>query len=446
MRTALVMATALVAGVAPMALGGAAAFAAPGAGSRPAARTASAASAAEVGTVVQEGGRLTVPAGADAPVTLRLKVTLPAGVTGPVRAHIGLPVEAFPPAGPSPLRLAAALGSTCSVNGGPLAACAWDSPWIDDEDYPHPVRLKLPVTEAATTLTYAVTIDTSSDQAWVGSLDAPVELNDSTGAVVAKGVAGLDFVLGTSEPNRLGAVHARDKDGVLWRYEGTSRIEKPLKPRRKVGGGWNIYTAVVPVSTPMSNGTGDLVARDKAGVLWYYKGTGNPAAPFAPRTRVGAGWNIYTAFAGRPNGTLVARDKNGVLWNYERNYGTSAPFIPRIKVGAGWNIYNTLVGWAGGPLARDTGGVLWRYEETGSMGDPEGYPFRRPVRVGAGWNAYTAVVGTGDLGRRDYADVVARDKAGQLWLYQGVIKNGRLVPGPTRTPVGPGWNMYDLIF
>ncbi|MER7946725.1 hypothetical protein ABTY59_04935 [Streptomyces sp. NPDC096079] len=435
-RTALALATALVAGIGPLAPGGAAAATPP----------AAPATTAEVGTVVQEGGRLTVPAGTEGPVTLRLEVTLPAGVTGPVRAALALPVTAFPPAGPSPLRLAAALHSTCAVNGGAFAACAWDSPWVDGEDYPHPVRLKLPVAQAGSTLTYAVTIDTSSDQAWVGSLDAPVELADSTGAVVARGEAGLDFVLGTPEPNLVGALHARDKDGVLWRYEGTSRPDKPFKPRRKVGGGWNVYTAVVPVSATMSNGVGDLVARDRAGVLWYYKGTGNPAAPFAPRTKVGAGWNIYTALAGRLGGSLVARDRDGVLWVYERNYGSAAPFRPRVRVGAGWNVYNSLKGYAGGPLARDAAGVLWKYDETGSAGDPEGYPFRQRLRIGAGWNAYTAVAGTGDLGRRDYPDVVARDGAGRLWLYQGVIKAGALVPGPTRTYVGPGWNVYDLIF
>ncbi|MCZ0979696.1 tachylectin-related carbohydrate-binding protein [Streptomyces diastatochromogenes] len=423
-RTALLLVVALVAGIAPQALGG----------------PAAAAPAAEVGTVVQEGGRLTVPAGTEGPVTLRLKVTLPAGVTGPVRARLALPVTNYPRG------LAEALRSTCAVDGGAFAPCAWDLPWIDGEEYPYPVRLTLPVAEAATTLAYAVTIDTSSDEAWLGSLDAPVELADSTGAVVARGAAGLDFVLGTSEPNRLGAVHARDRNGVLWRYEGTSRLDKPLKPRKKIGAGWNAYTAIVPVSGILADGTGDLVARDRAGVLWYYKGTGKADAPFAPRVKVGGGWNIYTAFAGRANGSLVARDRSGVLWVYERNHHGSAPLTPRSRVGAGWNVYHALTGYSGGPLARDADGVLWKYDETGSGGDPEGYPFRSRLRVGAGWNAYTAFAGTVDLGRRSYPDVVARDKSGHLWLYQGVIKSGALVPGPARTPVGPGWNIYDLIF
>ncbi|MFE3072385.1 hypothetical protein [Streptomyces sp. NPDC059247] len=442
-RTALVLATALVVGLTSPIWGGVAAAAAPAARTAP---TAGPGTAAEVGTVVQEGGRLRIPTGLEGPVTLRLKVTLPAGVTGPVKADIGLPVRSFPPAGPNPGRLAAALLSTCAVNGGTFSTCAWDPAAWDDESYPYPVRLKLPDTEAAPTLTYQVTIDTSSDQAWVGSLDAPVQLKDSTGAVVAKGTAGLDFVLGTPEGRYIGALHARDKNGVLWRYDGTARTDRPFFPRKKVGGGWNIYTAVVPIVNPRGDGTGELVARDKAGVLWYYRGTNNPEAPFAPRVRVGAGWDIYTSLVGRGNGTLVARDKSGVLWNYERDSRGRVLFQPRKKVGGGWNIYNSVIGYGGGPLARDKAGVLWKYGETYGSG-PEGYPFRRPVKVGAGWNTYTALAGTADLGQRDYLDdVVARDRTGKLWLYQGVQKNGAVVPGSVRTPVGGGWNIYDLMF
>ncbi|MFJ4867183.1 hypothetical protein [Streptomyces sp. NPDC088757] len=438
MRTVLVLTTALVASVVPVSLG---------AGAAPAvAAPAVPAPAAEPGTVVQEGGRLTVPAGEEGPVTLRLAVTLPEWVTGPVRARLALPVKEFPPAGPNPHRLAAALTSTCAVNGGEFAPCTWDAPWIDGEDYPYPVRIDLPVTEAAATLTYALTIDTSLEQAWVGSLDAPVELTDSTGTVVARGTAGLDFVAGTPAAKFLGVVHARDKAGVLWRYEGTGRVDKPLKPRKKVGGGWNAYTAVVPISTPRADGTGDLVARDKAGVLWLYPGTGNPDVPFRPRIRIGAGWNVYTAMAGRGNGSLVARDKDGVLWNYERTVNSPAPFYPRSRVGAGWNVYDTLVGYGRGPVARDRFGVLWKYDETGGT-DPEGYPFRTRMKVGGGWNFYTAVAGAADLGPRDYrGDIVARDRSGELWLHQGVYRAGTTMPDRTRTLIGGGWNIYDLLF
>ncbi|SEL36216.1 hypothetical protein SAMN05414137_1081, partial [Streptacidiphilus jiangxiensis] len=37
--------------------------------------------------------------------------------------------------------------------------------------------------------------------------------------------------------------------------------------------------------------------RDASGVLWLYQGTGNPAAPFKSRVRVGGGWNTYNTLA-----------------------------------------------------------------------------------------------------------------------------------------------------
>ncbi|GAA1349273.1 hypothetical protein [Streptomyces beijiangensis] len=37
----------------------------------------------------------------------------------------------------------------------------------------------------------------------------------------------------------------------------------------------------------------ELLARDKAGVLWLYKGTGRASAPYAARTRTGGGWSQY---------------------------------------------------------------------------------------------------------------------------------------------------------
>ncbi|MFB7543756.1 hypothetical protein ACFC0N_28140 [Streptomyces zaomyceticus] len=101
----------------------------------------------------------------------------------------------------------------------------------------------------------------------------------------------------------------------------------------------------------------------------------------------------------------------------------------------------------GAVQARDRSGVLWRYEGTGDVRRP----FATRERVGGGWNVHTAPAGTGELGRDDTPDLVARDTAGKLWLHQGVRKpgpewNGALVPGPVRALVGGGWNTYDLIF
>ncbi|MGW5040616.1 FG-GAP repeat domain-containing protein, partial [Streptomyces parvulus] len=75
----------------------------------------------------------------------------------------------------------------------------------------------------------------------------------------------------------------------------------------------------------------DLIARDKSGVLWLYKGTGNPAKPFEAMSRVGGGWSAFNALADTGDLTrdgradLIARDKSGVLWLYKGKAG-DAPF------------------------------------------------------------------------------------------------------------------------
>ncbi|MFD9608222.1 tachylectin-related carbohydrate-binding protein [Streptomyces sp. NPDC059083] len=435
-RTA-VVAAALAASLAPVAFGGPAAFAASPA--------AVAGAAAEPGTVVQEGGRLTVPAGEEGPVTLRFTATLPADVQGPVSTSVQLDTWLAEVPGGSPVS-DDVIRSTCAVNGVSYGACAWNMPYFPPSLPDPPVRpsLDLPEVPAAATLTYTITLDADRSAVVLGHPRVLVGLTDSTGRTVAEGTLGLDFVAGTPYASQRGAVHARDKDGVLWRYEGTGDVSRPFAARKRVGGGWNAYTAVVPITTPTADGRGDLVARDKAGVLWYYEGTGRPSAPFAPRRRIGGGWNAYTALVGVGDGGLVARDRDGVLWRYERRY--DVPYGPRQRVGGGWNTYTalTMSGSRDGVLARDKDGVLWKYDVRGPVPSP---PFEQRRRVGGGWNTYTAVVGTAELGRDTYSDLVARDAAGKLWAYQGTFRYpGELVPGSARTLVGGGWNTYNLMF
>ncbi|WP_435855778.1 hypothetical protein [Streptomyces tanashiensis] len=440
MRTAVMAAAALIAAPAPVTLGGSVAFAAP---ATPTAVT----TAAEVGTVVQNGGPLVVPAGEEGAVTLRFTASLPAGVRGPVTGALHLSTKLFEIAGNSPVS-ENVIRSTCSVNGVAYGACRWNMPFMHDTQDADPPSLDLPTVTAAGTLAYTVTLDADVTADALVDKEARVELKDSTGAVVAQGTVGLDFVPGTPPPGQRGTVHARDKSGVLWRYEATGDVARPFAARKRVGGGWNAYTAVAPVTSATADGRGDLVARDKAGVLWYYAGTGKPSAPFAPRQRVGGGWNAYTALVGVGDGSLVARDKSGVLWRYEPGY--RGPFEPRQRVGGGWNTYNTLTmaGYWDGVLGRDKDGVLWKYDRAGSIPGP---PFEARLRVGGGWNTYTAIAGAAELGRDGISDLVARDRAGKLWLYQGVRKTlpdwrHSFVPGPTRTLVGGGWNTYNLIF
>ncbi|KAA6213126.1 VCBS repeat-containing protein [Streptomyces albofaciens JCM 4342] len=143
-----------------------------------------------------------------------------------------------------------------------------------------------------------------------------------------------------------GDLVARDKDGVLWLYLGKG--DGTFTDRVKIGGGWDMYDRITGGADLDGDGRGDLLARDSAGALWFYKGTGDWRAPFAPRVKAGTGWTMYNEItsvgdvAGGPGGDLVARDPNGVLWLY-LGYGNGT-FADRVKIGPGWDAYRQTVG------------------------------------------------------------------------------------------------------
>ncbi|MEV0787492.1 VCBS repeat-containing protein [Streptomyces sp. NPDC050423] len=197
------------------------------------------------------------------------------------------------------------------------------------------------------------------------------------------------------------AFYGRDGSGALWQYQSDdSRYSANPTARARIGGGWNTYNALTKLSTLKADGTGDLVARDKAGVLWLYKASGKTSAPFSARSKVGGGWNTYTQLAGP--GDLTGDGKADLL-------------------------------------ARDSTGVLWLYRGTGSTSTP----FTARTRIGSGWNAYTQLVGGTDLTGDGKADLLARDRDGVLWLYRGTGTAG--APFAARTQIGKGWAVYDTL-
>ncbi|MFC8765460.1 tachylectin-related carbohydrate-binding protein [Streptomyces sp. NPDC057193] len=422
---ALVIATALAVGIAPAVLGGAPAVAAP----------ALAGAATEGVTVVQEGGPLVVPSGEEGAVTTRIKVTLPAGHSGPVRARLLLPdptweLPDFDTPAYEPVT------ATCAANGGVFWSCPWDSPGNE---------VVFPAVEASQTVTYDVRVNADSRAAVMGNLTASFEVTGADGAVIGRGPIGFHFVKGTPENYLRTTVLARDKAGVLWQYPSSGRDDTPLRARQRIGGGWNAYTSLTSLTYRTAAGEGDLVARDKTGVLWYYEGSGNPAAPFKSRVRVGGGWNAYTAITGRGGG-LVARDRDGVLWIHApNNAGNSTePFAPRRRVGGGWNTYTAIVGQGSdyNAVARDTGGVLWSYGYAFENGTG---PYSPRRKVGGGWNAYNALTWAQNLNSHGRNDLVARDKEGRIWLYETISTNYGAVPVSSRKQIGWGWGIYDAI-
>lgn len=164
-----------------------------------------------------------------------------------------------------------------------------------------------------------------------------------TGWSAYNSVRGTGDVTGDGHPDLV----ARDPSGVLWLYRGTGVESAPFAARVRVGSGWQVYNALTGGVDSTGDGHADLFARDTSGALWLYQGTGDPARPYAPRLKAGtSGWNAYTAVIapgdGGPDGrgALLVRDRDGVLYWYRGTGNASAPLENRTPAAAPSQPYN----------------------------------------------------------------------------------------------------------
>ncbi|WP_328944268.1 VCBS repeat-containing protein [Streptomyces sp. NBC_00250] len=166
-------------------------------------------------------------------------------------------------------------------------------------------------------------------------------------------------------------------------------------------------------------------------------------------TYVGSGWGVYNALAGPGDltgdgkGDLLARDRSGNLYLYKGN-GQSTGFASRIKVGGGWGAFNKILGagdYTGDGradvVARTSGGDLYVYPGTGIAATP----FGARLSVGGGWNTYTKLVTPGDLNADGKADLLGVTSSGDLYDYLNTA------PGKfgTRTKTGSGFQIYNAM-
>ncbi|MET7714688.1 hypothetical protein [Streptomyces sp. NPDC005407] len=279
-----------------------------------------------------------------------------------------------------------------------------------------------------TTLTYSVAA-AADMEAWTIAARASFQ---ATGDPVKYREMSEFSVLSDDPVEMSYRVFGRDTAARLWSHE-TYPVEVPplqLGWRRDHGSGWNAFDALTKLS-PISivNRGGGVVAREPSGLLWYYPVSGAKYAPaFKPRVRVGTGWSIYNSVRGTGDVTrdghadLIGRDKAGVLWLYKGTGVESKPFATRTKVGSGWNVYNAMTGGVdvtkdgiADLYARDTSGVLWLYKGTGNAAKP----YAARIKVATGWNAYTAIIAPGDGSDIGKGALLVRDKAGAMWWFRG---------------------------
>ncbi|WP_017239440.1 FG-GAP repeat domain-containing protein [Streptomyces sp. SS] len=200
-------------------------------------------------------------------------------------------------------------------------------------------------------------------------------------------------------------------------------------PLRQVGTGWQVYDRIEAAGNLGGSAVSDVVTRDKSGGLWLYKGTGVAKSPLAARVRIGTGWQVYDQFTGgsdltndgRPD--LVATDKTGGLWLYPGTGNANAPFSTRKKIGTGWGTYNQITATgdiAGAPagdlVARDRAGNLWMYLGLGNG------TFAPRTKIGTGWGPYDQLLGIGDANRDGRPDLYAAgpyNGGPEAYLYNG---------------------------
>ncbi|MFD3537419.1 FG-GAP repeat domain-containing protein [Streptomyces sp. NPDC058664] len=220
-------------------------------------------------------------------------------------------------------------------------------------------------------------------------------------------------------------VLARDASGVLWRDDLRDRPADghvETAGRSRIGAGWNTYKQIEAVGDLAGNEVADLIGLDASGVLWYHLGKGD--GTFTTRTRVGGGWGVYNKLTGGSDldgdgrTDLLATDASGVLWFYKGTGDVVKPFATRVRVGGGWGAYNQLTavgniaGTATGDLvARDTAGVLWLYQGNGRGN------FLARTRVGGGWGAFSQLVGAGDVDSDGRPDLIAYGTGG-TYVYR----------------------------
>ncbi|MGW7054411.1 FG-GAP repeat domain-containing protein [Streptomyces sp. NPDC054887] len=284
--------------------------------------------------------------------------------------------------------------------------------------------------------------------AWTLSV-APADGNgpalERTGTVALRGASPVrhDFAGGDA----VGDLLTLNSSGSLTFQHGTGTGTFSGKTS---GGGWPTSAYAVPFGDVNGDLCNDVLVRQPSGELRAYRpGCGKPLTPSTAYTSVGTGWGQYDVLTspGDMNGDrradLVARQaSSGDVYFFAGAAG--GKLAGKVKIGSNWKTYGRIAG-AGDLtgdgradlLAHDRSGGLWRYEGTG-----EG-TFKGRVQVFKDWGrSYNALVGAGDLNGDGKADIVVRDSAGKLFRNDG---NGRGSFGG-RTQVATGWQGYKGLF
>ncbi|MFI7499297.1 FG-GAP-like repeat-containing protein [Streptomyces sp. NPDC049687] len=270
-----------------------------------------------------------------------------------------------------------------------------------------------------------------------------------TGTVTVTGgsPAFRDFGGHEVTPDGLGDLLHLDSTGrIEWALgDGTGQLETGAAAT-----GWPTSIKAVPFGDLNGDRCNDVLVRVGDALRAYRPACGTAPKPSTTyKTISTTGWKQYDVLTypgdvtkdGRPD--LIARNAStGAVYLYK---GTStAGLSARVKLYDNWKTYKQVVGAGdlngdgiGDLVAQDKANNLYRY-----YGKGDG-TFSARAKIFAVWgSSYNAVVGVGDINRDGKADLLARDTAGNLYRQLG---NGKGSYG-SRVKIGGGYSRYKALF
>lgn len=251
-------------------------------------------------------------------------------------------------------------------------------------------------------------------------------------------VAGAQYLTSTVDVDYL---ITRDENNELWGY--------PVGPggwglRTSLGAGWSGLTDVMGVGDLDGNGYRDIIARDSAGVGWFYPGDGT--LDYLVRRPLSVDWTtaVSVLYGGNLNGDvdpdMLTIDAAGDLWLWPGD-GTGN-FRSPVKTGSGFGAYTAMSGL--GDFTGDRCGDLMGISATGVLmlfaGNCTG-GFRAPTQVGVEFSPFNGLYNAGDFSGDGRPDLWARDGGGALRLFRGT--GGGAIA--STTVVDYGWGSMQNI-
>ncbi|MEU0372732.1 hypothetical protein ABZ070_21175 [Streptomyces sp. NPDC006283] len=247
------------------------------------------------------------------------------------------------------------------------------------------------------------------------------------------------------------AAHADDAPAPLPTMErpapgaGEEQPSSTLERPRVNRGAFSAQDEGAPLAAPRSdvNGDGwsDMISQGLDGRVWVNTFDGSDPYVYGLTDYYGSSEQVYKdvfSVAGlRSDGpvhfTLSATGRLTAFAN-DPNYPSS------FWSGTGWQQFNKVFSpgdltgdGVGDVLARNYAGELFLYRATPNASEP----LAVKVKVGSGWGQFDQLVGVNDVNNDAVADLFTRNPAGELFFYSGTGEASRPFKG--RVKVGDGW-------